>query len=112
MSFSTEPKDNASTDALIQHVNTASNSNHSATTHSNYNPASIKGNNVNITNNGNETDQGISINLLLLLISSMNSIDGIVVGGIFTLNFGVIAKFLSALFTFGILFIELTRAES
>merc|ERR1712130_270175 len=44
-----------------------------------------------------------NINLLLLLVSSMNSIDGISVGGIFTLKYGVIAKFLSALFTFGIL---------
>eukprot|EP01083_Nonionella_stella_P079466 218082_1 len=62
-------------------------------------------------NTGTATVPQLSINLLLLLVSSMNSIDGISVGGIFTLNFGVIAKFLSALFTFGILFIELTRGE-
>ena len=102
-----------SSPAMVQNVNMVSNSNSSPMTQSTYNPLSMKGqNNVNITNSGNEMDQGISINLLLLLISSMNSIDGLVVGGIFTLNFGVIAKFLSALFTFGILFIELTRGES
>ena len=72
----------------------------------------MKSNQGSFNNNVDGTNQGISINLLLLLISSMNSIDGIVVGGIFTLNFGVITKFLSALFTFGILFIELTRGES
>merc|ERR1712129_161725 len=58
-----------------------------------------------------QNSPNLSINLLLLLVSSMNSIDGISVGGIFTLNFGVIATFLSALFTFGLLFIELTRSE-
>lgn len=64
-----------------------------------------------VVNSANDSSQ-ISINLLLLIVSSRDSIDGISIGGIFTLDFSVIAKFLSALFTFGILFIELTRAES
>jgi len=53
----------------------------------------------------------LSVNLLLLLVSSINSIDGLRVGGLFTLNFSVIATFLSALFTFLLFCFELTSSE-
>ena len=119
-----EEKTNDTTDEKKLRINTKFNSiqhpfflngtNSNSSNRSGGNPP-LKGVNVmNASNNNNNKDTSpqLSINLLLLLISSMNSIDGIVVGGIFTLNFGVIAKFLSALFTFGILFIELTRGET
>ena len=97
-------------DALNRPSYSATNGNGNASDR-NAKDCKLKLNTLKVVNSANNSSQ-ISINLLLLLVSSMNSIDGISVGGIFTLNFSVIAKFLSALFTFGILFIELTRAES
>ena len=74
-----------------------------------YNTNNDMNNNNNNNNTHNIPNINMSIQLLLLLTSSTNTIDGLSIYGVFTLSFKVIAKFLSALFTFVILFIELKQ---